>query len=130
MSLAHTALKWWAATLVLYFLPAGNHTFLGTLCLSCLICEPKKLSAQKCRGGKCCGEDVVIPVVGFRKQMCSCFKIVNVEFLLTYELDIFSACFMISFNRYFLRAFYLSGPVLSTLDTVVPRFWVEADYNK
>lgn len=72
----------------------------------------------------------MIPIVGFLKQVCSYFKIVNVEFLLTYELDVFLLCFMCSFNRYFLRVFYLSGPVFSTLDTVVPRFWVEADYNK
>ena len=64
----------------------------------------------------------MIVTVRFLEQICSYFKIVNVEFLLTYELDILLCALCTVFNRYCLRPFYSLGPVLSTLNSIVLRF--------
>lgn len=63
-----------------------------------------------------------ILVVGFLEQICSYFKIVNVEFLLTRELDILLLGLYIRSTSISFEILRLSGPIVSTLDAAVPRF--------
>lgn len=59
-------------------------------------------------------------VVGFLEQMFL-FEIVNVEFLLTHELDVLLHALCIHSTNISLEDLLFSGPVLSTLDIAVPR---------
>lgn len=63
-----------------------------------------------------------ILVVGFLEQICSYFKIVNVEFLLTRELDILLLGLYIRSTSISFESLRLSGSIVSTLDAAVPRF--------
>lgn len=63
-----------------------------------------------------------ILIVGFLEQICSYFKILNVEFLLTHELDILLLGLYIHSTSISFESLLLSGPIVSTLDAAVPRF--------
>lgn len=75
----------------------------------------------------------MIVTVRFLEQICSYFKIVNVEFLLTHELGILlcALCFMYSIQPILFEALLLIGPCFKHLEfnsaQILGR---EEDYNK